>query len=134
MPSKKPKIVTRRKVESVRERADKKLAKGTKEPRRRKVADAATKPVKGVRSALGKEFHPIKLPDNRAGRLLTKKRGVMPGYFRESYQELREVSWPTKRQAATLSFAVIAFSLVLALFIRALDFGFEKLFREVILR
>ena len=134
MATKKPKVVARRKAESVRERAEKQLKKKGTEPRRRKVASAASKPVKGVRSALKREYHPIKLPDNRAGRALTKRRSWIPNYFRESWAELRQVVWPTKRQAASMTFAVIAFSVVIALVVRALDFGFEKIFRGVILK
>ncbi len=134
MAQKKAKIVVKRKVETVRERADKQQAKKDKQPRTRKVAAAANRPVKGVRAVLAKEYHPIKLRDNKAGRILSKRGRIIPKYFVEAGDEVKLVSWPTKRQAASLSFAVIAFSVVIALIVRLLDFGFEKIFRGVILK
>lgn len=134
MATKKPKVVARRKAESVRERAEKVQKKKAVEPRRRKVATAAAKPAKGLKNVLVKEYHPIKLPDNKAGRALTKRRSWVPTYFIASWRELRQVVWPTKRQAASLTFAVIAFSVAIAIIVRILDYGFEKLFRGVILK
>lgn len=133
MATKKPKIVTRRKVVSVREQAEKQQAKKDKQPRTKKVASAAAKPVKGASKALTKEYNPIKLPDSKVGKSLTKRRSWVPAYFRNSWSELKKVTWPTKRQAASLTLAVLVFSIGLALFVRLLDYGFEKLFREVIL-
>lgn len=134
MAQKKAKIVVKRKVETVRERADKQQAKKEKQPRTRKVAAAANRPVKGVRAVLKREYHPIKLPANKAGRILSKRGRIIPKYFVEAGQEVKLVSWPTKRQAASMSFSVIAFSVVIAIVVRLLDFGFEKIFRGVILK
>jgi preprotein translocase SecE subunit len=134
MAEKKPKMVVRRKVETVRERADKQQAKKEKQPRTRKVTAAANRPVKGVRSILKREYHPIKLPDNKAGRVLTKRRNFIPRYFVEAGQEVKLVTWPTKRQAASMSLSVIGFSVVIAILVKLLDFGFEKIFRGVILK
>lgn len=134
MANKKPKVVTRRKAESVRERAAKVQQKKSSEPRRRKVAAVAAKPAVGLKSVLKKEYHPIKLPDNKAGRVLTKKRSFIPNYFVDSWKELKEVVWPSKKQAFSLTMAVVIFSVTIALVVRLLDYGFEKLFRGVILK
>ena len=134
MATKKPKIIVKRKIETVRERADKQQAKKGKEPRTRKMASAANRPVKGIGAVLGREFHPIKLPSGKIGTFLTRPRKFIPKYFKDAFSELKLVTWPTKRQAASLSFAVIAFSVTIALFVRALDYGFEKIFRGVILK
>lgn len=133
MATKKPKVVTRRKVETVRERADKEQAKKDKKPRTRKVAGAASKPVIGASKVLKKEYNPIKLPETKVTKHLTKSRSWIPPYFKKSWAELKQVTWPTMRVAANLTVAVIIFSVVLALFVRLIDYGFEKLFREVIL-
>ena len=45
MGEKKPKLVTKRKVETVRERAAKAAEKRDHQPRRRKIATVAVKPV-----------------------------------------------------------------------------------------
>lgn len=134
MAEKKPKVVVRRKKESVRERAEKVSAKAGNKPRHRKVASAAARPVKGVRNVLSREYHPIKMPDNKVGRHLTKRRSWIPGFFRSSWAELRQVTWLKPKQAVGLSFAVVVFSTLIAGFVRLLDYGFEKLFREVILK
>lgn len=128
------KIVTRRRIESVRERADKQQAKSDRQPRHRKVSEAAVAPVRGVKSLLKKEYHPIKLPDSRAGNLLTKRRSAAPSYFSNSVQELKQVTWPSRKQAFSLSLAVVVFSVSIALFVQLLDYGLGKLFKEVILK
>jgi len=128
------KIVTRRRVESVRERADKQQAKSDRHPRRRKVTSAAGAPVRGLRSLLTREYHPIKLPDTKTGNALTKRRSATPSYFVDSLHELKLVTWPTRRQALSLSLSVIIFSVSIALFVQALDYGLGKLFKEVILK
>ncbi len=134
MGEKKPKLVVRRKVETVRERAEKAAEKRTHEPRRRKVATAAAKPVKGVRRALKREFHPIKTPDNKVGRFLGKKRGFIPKYLKDSFSELKLVSWPTFRQAVGLTLNVIVFSVAIGVFVKIVDYGFEKIVKGVILK
>lgn len=55
------------------------------------------------------------------------------GYFSGSYQELRQVKWPTRRAAWSLTFAVILFTAVFVVMILSLDYGFEQLFKKVIL-
>ena len=55
------------------------------------------------------------------------------GYFSGSYQELRQVKWPNRRAAWSLTFAVIAFTLAFVVLILGLDYGFEQLFKKVIL-
>ena len=55
------------------------------------------------------------------------------GYFAGSYRELRQVKWPTRRAAWSLTFAVILFTAVFVVMILSLDYGFEQLFKKVIL-
>ncbi len=55
------------------------------------------------------------------------------GYFKGSYQELREVRWPTRRATWGFTLAVILFTVVIALYILGLDYAFEQLFKQVIL-
>ena len=128
------KLITKRKVESVRERADKHLAKSSKQPRTKKATTAAARPAKGLKTLLTKEFHPVKLPNNKTGQFLTKRRSAAPSYFANSLRELKLVSWPTRRQALSLSLSVIIFSVSIAVFVQLLDFGLGKLFKEVILK
>jgi preprotein translocase subunit SecE len=55
------------------------------------------------------------------------------GYFKGSWQELRQVNWPTRRATWGMTLAVMVFTLVLAVFILLLDIGFEQLFKRIIL-
>ncbi len=55
------------------------------------------------------------------------------GYFTGAWRELREVRWPTRRATWVLTLAVIVFTSLLTGFILALDFGFEQLFKRILL-
>lgn len=55
-------------------------------------------------------------------------------YLRGSWTELRQVRWPTRRVTWAQTLAVIAFTVVLVIFILSLDYGFELLFKNVILK
>lgn len=50
-------------------------------------------------------------------------RNAITRYFKDSYQELHKVSWPTKNQAVRISAIVLGFSLVTAAFIGLLDYA-----------
>lgn len=53
-------------------------------------------------------------------------------YFKNSYAELTKVNWPTRSQIVNLTIIVIAFSLVLAGFIGAVDYGFSRVIQRVL--
>jgi preprotein translocase SecE subunit len=55
------------------------------------------------------------------------------GYFSGSWRELRQVRWPNRRATWGLTLAVIIFTLAMVAFILLLDYGFEQLFKQVIL-
>lgn len=54
-------------------------------------------------------------------------------YFKGSWVELRQVRWPTRKVTWGQTLAVIGFTLVLVAFILTIDYGFEQLFKKVIL-
>jgi len=47
-------------------------------------------------------------------------------YFSDTAAELKQVTWPTQRQAALYTALVIAISVVVALFVAAFDFVFSE--------
>ena len=49
-------------------------------------------------------------------------------YLRESRNELRKVSWPTREQTTNLTIVVVVVCLILAFFM----FGFDTLFAKII--
>ncbi len=46
-------------------------------------------------------------------------------YFRESYEEFKRVTWPTRNKAIKLCGIVLSFVLVSAIFVAILDYGFN---------
>ena len=55
-------------------------------------------------------------------------------YFRNSWKELRQVTWPTGKQSRQLTAAVIVFATVFGLLVALLDFGLDKIFKQVLLK
>ncbi len=80
-------------------------------------------PAKSVTS------HRLKLP--RISRRAKNDEKV--GYFTGAWRELRQVRWPDRPATWGLTFAVILFSLFFAVMILGLDYGFNELFRKVLL-
>lgn len=58
----------------------------------------------------------------------------LPRYVRNSWVELRRVTWPSRRETWRLTFAVLAFSVAFGVLIALVDFGLDKLFREVLIK
>lgn len=52
-------------------------------------------------------------------------------YFIEAFQELRKVTWPTRNQAVILTGVVLAFTVVMAVFIGGLDYVFTLGYNEL---
>ncbi|OGM97617.1 MAG: preprotein translocase subunit SecE [Candidatus Yanofskybacteria bacterium RIFCSPHIGHO2_01_FULL_41_21] len=55
-------------------------------------------------------------------------------FFREVRVEMAKVVWPTGRQLTTYTLIVILLSVLLALFLGALDLGFQTVLTKYILR
>lgn len=55
-------------------------------------------------------------------------------FIKEARSELKKVVWPTKQEAIRLTLIVIAVSLIVGIFIGALDFIFTKLMAVFIRR
>lgn len=62
-----------------------------------------------------------------------RRRIRVPKYFRESWKEVRKVVWPNRRESLKLSFAVITFTIVFAIFTTIIDTGFSKLVERIFL-
>jgi len=131
-PKKKRRVI--KKSESVRERAAKAAAEPEKKPRRLKqTASKASRPLKAARRIGKKEVY-LPMPDNRAGRFLNKPRRVTPRFFRDAWAEVRQVSWPTRRETAKLTSAVFVFAIGFSLVIAVVDYGLDKVFKELLLQ
>lgn len=59
---------------------------------------------------------------------------LLPRYFRNSWKELRQVTWPGFKQSRQLTGAVILFAVIFGVVVALLDFGLDKVFKEVLLK
>jgi preprotein translocase subunit SecE len=56
-------------------------------------------------------------------------RGNPFDFVRDVRGELRKVAWPNQRETVNLTAVVIAFSVIVGLFLGGIDFVFQELFR-----
>ncbi len=47
-------------------------------------------------------------------------------YLKDTFAELKHVSWPTQKQSMVYTALVVGISIIVALFVGFLDFGFSK--------
>ena len=59
---------------------------------------------------------------------------IFPAYFRNSWKELKLVTWPNWKQSRQLTFAVLVFAIVFGAAIAIVDFGLDKLFKNILLK
>lgn len=134
--SKKPRI---RKVETVRERNTKAVQKAEatqnkvkKRPLRRaaRVVAVPFKPLSVVARPLAVPFRlrPVRFVFRWIGLIL------LPRYFRNSFRELRQVTWPSRRETWKLTFAVLIFATVFGFLVTITDYGLDKVIRRIVLR
>ena len=115
-----------KKAETVREKAEK-AAEDSQQPRRlhatKRRAGAPFRAIGAGGKKLGK-FKPFRI----LGLI------IVPPYFRNSWKELRQVTWPKFPVSLRLTFAVIVFAIVFGCLVAALDYGLDKLFKQVLLK
>ncbi len=118
------------KKQSVREKQARK--KPASSSRVKTVVGKATKPFKKAHKAGQKEYH-LPMPNNKLGRLLSKRGRLVPKFFREAWAEIKLVTWPNRRETYRLTIAVFIFSIVFGALVASLDIALDKLFKEVII-
>lgn len=74
----------------------------------------------GVFRVLGLIFRPL--------------RWLMPSYFVNSWREVRQVTWPSRRETWRLTLAVFIFAVVFGILIAGVDKGLDLLFKKLILK
>ncbi|HEY8999108.1 MAG TPA: preprotein translocase subunit SecE [Candidatus Saccharimonadales bacterium] len=133
-----------RKVETVREKAEKQAAGGSEEKHgvRHGLWRGFTWPVRIIWRGLAKLTHmpPLKqighgfrwFADLKPVRFLAKILLIM--YVINSWRELKQVTWPTRRESRRLTTAVVLFAIVFGFLIAVVDYGLDKLFKEVLLK
>jgi preprotein translocase SecE subunit len=108
-----------------------------------KAAETSDKPSRKhrIRGGVGKVLRPIFVP---IGKVLKKifyrqpfkfiGRILLPKYFRNSWKELKLVTWPNWKQSRQLTFAVLAFAIVFGAAVAGLDYGLDKVFKSILLK
>lgn len=61
-----------------------------------------------------------------------KPLGLIGGYFKGSWVELKQVRWPTRQATWSLTGAVLAFTAFFVVLILLLDAGFKLLFEKIL--
>lgn len=126
-----------KKSETVRERSQ--TTGKAKSRRVRNTATTVTKPIaaggRGVKKGL-KPFSfllaPFKTrPMRFIGRILAKV--LLINYLRSSWRELRQVTWPNRRNTVKLTTAVFIFAIVFGAIIATVDYGLDKIFHKLLL-
>jgi preprotein translocase SecE subunit len=129
-PVKKPRY--RKSPETIRERAQKESEK-KQNPKKGKLKARVHKPLSSLRRASTKRYQPIKAPDNKAGKVLNKEVRFIPKFVRESWAEIKQVSWPSKGEAAQKTAAVFGFAIFFIILVQVLDEIFSRVVKEIIL-
>lgn len=112
-------------TETVRSRSEKSTAGKTRR------LNILTKRA-GSNKAPRKEYQ-LPMPDNKIGRLMRRRVRFVPKYFREAWSELKQVTWPSRRETIKLSLAVFVFALIFGGLIWLVDYGLDNLFRKVLI-
>ncbi|MFO0971477.1 MAG: preprotein translocase subunit SecE [Candidatus Saccharimonadales bacterium] len=96
------------------------------------------KRIKKIRKSIADFFKKITAPirNSKVWKFLRRTilRSPFRGYFISSWRELRQVTWPSRRTAWKLTLTVFLFSALFAAFTSGLDYGFEKLAKEIFLK
>ena len=96
------------------------------------------KRLKKVGSKIGGFFKKLTAPvrNNKAWKFLrrTVLRSPFRGYFVSSFKELKKVEWPDRKTSWKLTFTVVVFSTIFAVLTTSLDYGFEKLAKQIFLK
>ncbi len=58
---------------------------------------------------------------------------LLPRYLRNSWREIKLVTWPSRRESIRLTTAVFAFAIVFGALLALLDYGLSHLFKLIIL-
>lgn len=122
-----------RPAETVRQRAEKASSTPKKPRRLRRTASTVSRPLRTA-AGIGRKEYYLPLPENKVGQFLNKRRRFLPSYFRNSWNELRQVAWPSRRETWKLTLAVFTFAIIFGLLIAVTDFALDKLFRKVLLK
>lgn len=126
-----------RNPETFRERATKTSEGGGQPKRRAAVKRVPSKLLRPVFSPVGRGLRRLaRIQPFKAIAWVFKWIGriLVPRYLRDSWKELRLVSWPNRKQSRQLTFAVLLFAIVFGALVALLDYGLDKAFKVLLLK
>lgn len=99
----------------------------------KKVRKIASVPFRAVERLFKTVSSPIR--NNKTWKRARKSflKSPFKGYFKDSFQELKKVTWPDRKTSLRLTGIVIIFSVVFAVITTLLDIGFDRLAKEIFL-
>jgi preprotein translocase SecE subunit len=91
-----------------------------------------------IKRGMGKAASPLKrfrLPSNTVTRFLGKVlKFIIPKYFINSWREVRQVTWPNRRETWRLTGAVFVFAIVFGALVAVVDKGLDEVFKKLVLK
>lgn len=134
----KKRAIGRKPEQTVRERSNQ--APVVKKRLVRATAKRASTPFRAFGRLIAKIIRPLRFllwpfktrPAKFVGRTLAAI--FFLRYFRNAWQELKGVTWPTRKETWQLTSAVFIFAVLFGVVITAVDYGLEKLFKVVFLK
>jgi preprotein translocase SecE subunit len=135
-PSSKPKRQVKN-PETFREKSLKSATNKDKPKRSSKVFGAPKKALKALFRPLVRlvrKLKKIKALSPLFWVLTLIGRILVPKYIRGSFSELKQVNWPSTRQSIKLTYAVLAFAIVFGASVATLDYGLDKVFKNILLK
>lgn len=127
----KPRV--RKAAPTIRERA---------EVAQNKAVNPAPGRTRSVISASTVPFKRVRLPQNRAGngirkagRIIRKVLGrLFPKYFVNSWKEVRQVTWPNRKETWRLTMAVFIFAIIFGALVAGVDKVLDDVFKKLVLK
>jgi preprotein translocase SecE subunit len=128
----KPRI--RKTAPTLREQAEAARAKAEdlREPGRlRKTTSKVNNSLKKTRLTR----NPVTKALAKTGRIILKVlRWLVPNYFVNSWREVRQVTWPNRKETWRLTTAVFIFAIVFGAMVSVVDKALDAIFKHVILK
>ena len=103
-----------------------------------KATDENDKPKRGagIKKASGTAVKPILGPSRKLFGLKPFRiigKILVPVYFRNSWKELRLVTWPSWDESRRLTYAVLVFAIIFGLSIAGVDYVLDRIFRDILI-
>ena len=119
---------------------DKAIKAGAAKPKKDRISHIA----KPVGSRLSTSVKPLKkasskVGQTKAGKIIKKPIRIIGivlfiPYFKNSFKELKQVTWPSWKQSWKLTYAVLAFAIVFGASIAGLDWVLGKIFKQILIK